>query len=95
MLLGDSRDFTALVVFDPGAKPTARYDLFDVDTDGTLNDMKEHTTPDADPDISFSIEGTVAAMTAAAPRMAAIETVALPRTAPAAIRKQARKRSPK
>ncbi len=67
-VLLNQRSFSALVVFDPGVKPSARYDLFEVDTDGTLSDMNEATFPDADPDIAFSIEGTAAA--AAAPSAA-------------------------
>ncbi len=70
MVLPDRRAFSALVVFNPGGKPSARYDLFEVDTDGTLSDLSEDTFPDSDPDIAFSIEGTPAATLVAAPKAA-------------------------
>lgn len=76
-VLAQQRAFSALVVFDPGAKPSARYDLFEVDTDGTLSDMSEDTFPDSDPDISFSIEG----IAAVAPE--AMASAAQPKKAPA------------
>ena len=60
-----TQTFEAIVAFDPGAPPTARYDLFEVDLGGGLIDLQEDAFP-IDPLINFGITGEGAAAGAAA-----------------------------
>ena len=54
--------FRTLVVFDPGAPPTARYDLFQVDTAGTLVPVGKGVTKAASAAlIGFGIDGVAVA----------------------------------
>jgi len=64
-----TRQFRALVVFDPAAPPTARYDLFQVNAAGTLTPVgKSVTNTFGTPLIGFGIDGVpVAAAVGAAP----------------------------
>jgi hypothetical protein len=62
------RGFRVLVVFDPGAPATARYDLHQVNSAGALMPVgKSVTKSAATPLIGFSLDGVAAALVAGAP----------------------------
>jgi hypothetical protein len=61
-VLSDIHQFRTLVVFDPGAPSTARYDLFQVNSAGTLVPVgKSVTNAASTPLIGFGIDGVAVA----------------------------------